>query len=81
MSNYPAGVNDDDPHFTDESPVEDDEEPEEGYTCPWCGKEHQTTAHIGKCSGFKASGMPNNETGHYYGCGCPDCMDEYRKLK
>ena len=59
----------------------DDDEVEEGYHCPWCMKDHQTTEHIRKCSGFKSSGMPDNEAGHRYGCACHDCMDEYRKLK
>ena len=68
----------------DTNPVaspDDDEESEDGYTCPWCTKEHQTTEHIRICSGWKPSGMPPNETGHEYGCGCQDCMEEYRGLK
>lgn len=40
MSNYPAGVTDDDPHFTDESEPEDDEEPE--------GESDVTSYHYGR---------------------------------
>lgn len=67
--------------FGVEAEPEDDCEPEEGYHCPWCDKDHQTAEHIRICSGWQPSGMPPNGTGHPYGCGCPDCMDEYRQLK
>lgn len=50
-------------------------------TCPWCMKPNQTVDQIRECSGFKPSGMPPNETGHPYGCGCSECMAEYQRLK
>lgn len=34
MSNYPPGVTDNDPHFTDESPIED----REPIPCSKCGQ-------------------------------------------
>lgn len=49
--------------------------------CPFCEREDKTEDHIRKCSGYKPSGMPNNETGHRYGCICHDCRDEYKRLK
>lgn len=60
----------------------DPEDVEEGFTCPWCMKENQSTEHIRECSGWKPSGMPPNETGHEYGtCGCGDCRAEYQRIK
>lgn len=38
MSNYPPGVTDNDPYFTDESEREEDEYNESFKTCEQCGK-------------------------------------------
>lgn len=69
-------------YWDDKEPDEDvDEDEPEFYECPWCGKEGQTMEQIRVCSGYKPSGMPNNQTGHPYGCGCSECMAEYQSLK
>jgi hypothetical protein len=70
-------------YWDDKEPPDEgmDEEEPELHSCPFCGRDDQTDEHIYKCSGYKPSGMPPNETGHPYGCGCPDCMNEYRGLK
>lgn len=100
--NYPAGVTDDDPHFTDETGYEITDEcrasdhfqcarpiscdcdchDETGlHHCPFCDHDGVTDDHIRICSGYKPTGMPPNENGHPYGCGCSDCMSEYQRLK
>lgn len=60
--------------------MDDDEKPKT-YWCPWCCKDGQTIEHIKICSSYKSTGMPDNETGHPYGCGCSECMAEYLSLK
>lgn len=64
-----------------EAPMTDDDDNDEGYWCPWCGRDNQTMDQIRECSGFKPTGMPPNETGHPYGCGCSECRSEYQRLK
>jgi hypothetical protein len=59
----------------------DDDDAPDLYHCPWCDKDGQTMDEIRVCSGYRSSGIPPNETGHPYGCGCSDCCAEYQSLK